>query len=324
MPHIERVTEKAVVDRGFELWNREHPAFHIGDRFIDQHVYAPHDFVSVSAWGVSDEGGELIGFLLAKRLRNEIPSYAGPETGWISLLAVAGDRSDSEEIGVELLTTAEDSLAGPGVETITFGKDIQNFLAGLPKSLQTQYDPILSAAGYEQGASVYDVTRDISTFERPDRVADTLASVDVRVRRLEPEDTDTLLGFLADQFPGRWHYSAELASRLPGGIQQYWGVWEGDSLVGFAGTRRCDAAVVGSNLIWGPQLADRYCALGPIGVHENARGNGYGLAMMAHVIETFRDEGYTQMIIDWTTIIDYYAKFGFEPFVEYIDYTKTL
>lgn len=323
MVRTDRLTRKDDVLAGFELWNAQHPDFHIDDRFVEQNVYTPSDGVASAAWGVRD-GGELIGFALAKHLTAEIPHYAGPETGWVSLMAIDGDRPDFETLGADLLGVAESHLAARGVTQVSVGTDVKHFLPGLPNSLVDRYGPLLETAGYDVGSSVYDVARDITDFERPDRVSDTRADAELLVRPLDPEDTDVLLGFLADQFPGRWHYSADNARQIPGGIQDYWGVWKGDALVAFAETDRCDAPAPGSNLLWGSRLSDRYCALGPIGVHEDERGNGYGLALISEAIESFREQGYTHMIIDWTTIVDYYAKLGFEPFLEYVNFSKRL
>ena len=315
---VEPLVDAKDVAAGFALWNDEHPAFYIDDRYVDRTVYAPTDVVAGTAWGVRD-GHDLVGFAFAKRLTNEIPGYAGPETGWISLLALRDDRVHA---GEELLSTATNDLADRGVERIHVGKDVQHLLAGLPARLADRYHSVLSASGYERGESVYDVGRDITAFDRPPRVAATLAADEVVVRRLDRRDTSALGSLLADQFPGRWQYGGDRARRIPGGIEAYWGVWKAGELVGFARTSRCDGPVPRSQLTFGDRVADRYCGLGPIGVHEDARGNGFGLALLSRAIESLRDDGYPYMIIDWTTILAYYGKLGFEPILEYVGYTN--
>jgi len=45
---------------------------------------------------------------------------------------------------------------------------------------------------------------------------------------------------------------------------------------------------------------------------------------MIRVIQAFQQQGYCHMIIDWTTLVDYYAKLGFKPWIEYITLYKNL
>ena len=323
MARVERWTRREDVLDGIGLWNDQHPDFHVDERFVDRSGSAPVDEITSTAWGVR-EAGEPIGFALVKRLTAEIPDYAGSDAGWLSLFAVDADSDEHARLGAELLSVVEGALADRGVTSVSVGKDPQHVLAGLPKPLVDRYGPLFESAGYDAGGTVVDVARDITTYERPDRVTGPMSDRDLTFRPIDPGETKDLLDFLADQFPGRWRFEADVARRIPGGVRDYWGAWKGGELIAFARTSRSDGPVPRSHLVWGSQFSERCCALGPIGVHEDERGNGYGLALISGAIESLRDKGYTHMIIDWTTKVDYYAKLGFEPFVEYVAFEKVL
>lgn len=339
---VRRLTDRADVLAGIRLWNECYPAFAIDDRLVAQNVFAPFCGVDVAAWGVHADGdadgdpdADLVGFALGKTLVRELPDYLGPEWGWISLLVVDPDFDDSDdddpgaddpdEIARDLLSAVEADLAETGVEHLRFGGDPQNFLAGLPVSLAADLRPVLLDAGFEPGRTVYDLASDVTTFSPPARVV-TLREqgVDLIVERVAPDHEDDLLDFLAEQFPGRWHYEAEEISRLPGGISDYWVLRHGGSVVGFARTNRPNSAFRGPNANWGWRLGENFGGLGPLGIHEDWRGRGWGLFMLSEVVEGLRDDGIEHVVIDWTTILDYYGKLGFEPWLEYEVFAKEL
>ena len=317
-----RLTDWADARAGIDRWNDRHPEFAIDDRLVAQNVYAPFDGLTVAAWG-SYAGDDLVGFALGKTLTRAIPNYAGPERGWISLLAVDSGAGDPRGVAADLLETAEADLAATGVETIRFGGDPQNFLTGLPTDLVDDYRPHLTDADFERERTVYDLASDISGFEPPESVEAVRANEDdLAVERVAPDHAADLLAFLADQFPGRWRYEAENIDRIPGGIADYWVLRHAGSVVGFARTNAPESAYRGPNANWGWRLGDDYCGLGPLGVHEDCRGRRWGLFMLSRIIETLRDEGVEHVVIDWTTLLDYYGRLGFEPWIEYEVFVK--
>ena len=58
--------------------------------------------------------------------------------------------------------------------------------------------------------------------------------------------------------------------------------------------------------------------LGPIGVSASVRGKGYGGALLDAALCQLRDCGVRGCVIDWTELIDFYAKFSFTPYREYL------
>ncbi|WP_132060667.1 GNAT family N-acetyltransferase [Halorussus amylolyticus] len=322
-----RLTDRERVLAGVERWNDAHPEFEIDERLVEQNVYAPFAGVDVAAWGWYADADESVptGFVLAKTLTRTVHGYAGPDRGWISLLAVDSGADDFRAVGRALLDAAERELANSGVETLRFGGDPQNFLAGLPGSFSDDYADLLADAGYERDGTVYDLERDISGFELPERVERTRALADdLTVERVEARSESDLTRFLEREFPGRWHYEAENVARRPGGVDDYWVLRRGETVVGFARTNAPSSAYCGPNANWGWRLGDAYCGLGPVGIHSEYRGRGWGLFLLATVVESLRDDGYDHVVIDWTGLLDYYAKLGFEPWLEYDVFRKDL
>jgi predicted N-acetyltransferase YhbS len=59
-------------------------------------------------------------------------------------------------------------------------------------------------------------------------------------------------------------------------------------------------------------------------VSQERRGSGYGGALLDTGLSRLRDAGVAGCVIDWTTLLDFYGKFGFKPFRQYEMLAKVL
>ncbi|WP_137287647.1 GNAT family N-acetyltransferase [Halorussus salinisoli] len=308
---------------GVDLWNELHPTIAISRRLATQKLYTPSPGVAVRVWGGFD-GDDLVGFVVAKYLTEPVPGYEDGSQGWISLLAADGTHSDARTLRNELVETAVNVIRDQGIDDIRFGKDVQKFVAGVPKPLNDHYGPPLESSGLTEGGVVADLYQDISTPAAADMVEAYLPTEnDVRVDRVRtPAEEDQLHGFLEREFPGRWASQAATDCRLPGSTRDYWLLWEDSEPVAFARTGTATSPVLSSCTNWTAVFGERYCGLGPIGVAEDARGNARGLTLIANVMATFSGEGYHHMTIDGVVprLYDYYAKLGFQPWLKFVEY----
>lgn len=323
---VRRLTDYAGVREGTDCWNRTYPDFSLPERAVAQNVFAPFDGLDVTAWGAFSDG-KVVAVALGKRLVEQIPDYAGPEQGWVSLFAVDPSVPDRRAVADELLGTVERTFADRGVSRLRFGGDPGQFLPGLPTEFEDLRET-LRDAGFESRGTVHDLQRDIAEFDSGERVAEVGESWPGLTVERVGADADGLCTFLADQFPGRWHYEARNVRRVPGGGDDYWLLRHGEAdgtdetTVGFARTNTPDSTYRGANVNWAGRLDGAVCGLGPLGVHEEYRGRGWGLWMIANIVESYRDVGYDRMVIDWTGLLDYYRKLGFEPWLSYETFVK--
>ena len=312
---VRRLTDHDAIRAGIDCWNRTYPAYSLPERVVTQNVFAPFDGLDVTAWGAFADG-DAVAVALGERLVESVPDYAGPEQGWLSLFAVDSSISDRKAVADDLLGTVARAMADRGVTRLRFGGDPGQFLPGAPSELEDLRE-MLRDAGFEAQKTVYDLQRDITGFDPGERVADVGESwPDLTVERVGASAED-LRAFLADQFPGRWHYEARNVCRVPGGADDYWLLRHDGTAVGFVRANTPDSAYRGANVNWAAHLDGAVCGMGPLGVHESYRGRGWGLWMIAGVVEHYRDAGYDRMVIDWTQHLDFYGKFGFEPWRSY-------
>lgn len=311
-----RLIRKDQISAGIALWNQENPNFQIIPALVAQNIYAPFAGVNSTVWGYY-QGEELVAFLLVKYLTQPIVKSADCTLGWISLLVISSKISDHQFIGQKLIKKAETDLAERSVQKIRFGGDPQNFLPGLPEEMVEKYLPILKKSGYQSTGMEYDLYGDLLAYTPAKKVRELELPADLQARPVVKEEEEKLLQFLQVNFPGRWFYEADNIRRIPGGVEDYWLLWSGSEVAGFVRTNTSESAYLGPNVNWGNRFGDRYCGLGPIGISKGFRGRGWGLYLMDRVIASFKERGFYHMVIDWTGLVDYYAKLGFNPVSKY-------
>jgi len=312
---VEQLTDRGAIRDGISLWNDQHPGLRISDRLV-ANVFAPFSGLDVRCYG-GYAGEELVAFGVLKRLTRSIGGYDPTDTAWLSLFAFDADRG--RPIADELLTTIGETAVEGGAARLRFGGDPQNFVAGVPNTVNPAYRDVLTAAGFaiDTDDVVYDLQRNITEFAPPDAVRATGREWPGLGVERATDHEPALQSFLADQFPGRWHYEAGNICRVPGGPEDYWVLLYEDSVIGFARSNRHDGAYRGANANWGWRLADEHCGIGPLGVHADYRGRGWGLYMICEIVCRLRYAGYESAVIDWTDLPGYYEQLGFERWIAY-------
>ena len=71
-------------------------------------------------------------------------------------------------------------------------------------------------------------------------------------------------------------------------------------------------------------VQQRVCNLRPVGVGRAGQGQGWGRGLMEFSLARLAAWGVRGCVIDWTTLLDFYAKFGFRPLRGYRVLVKEL
>jgi predicted N-acetyltransferase YhbS len=326
--NIRRLTTRERILDCVDLWNDLHPTVPIARRIAEQRVFMSAPSVAVTVWGVfPDSADELAGFVITKHLARSVTGYEVADRGWLSLLAVDPLAVDVDDAGPRLVRHALDALRDQGVERVTVGSDIRKFFPALPVAVRDCYGDVLEEVGFETGATLADLYCDTTTPSSRDRIdRHSDAPHDVTVNRVTPATEDALHEFMRREFPGRWQLQVEANCAHPGGLDDYWIVTNGDEVVAFARTGTADSTVLSACVNWVAKWGPRTCGLGPIGVAESHRGDGYGLLLIATAMAAFREAGYHHMTIDGVApgLRPYYAKLGFDPALEFVAYRSEL
>ncbi len=266
----------------------------------------------VQAGQIAAEAGQPVGFILASTLKGD-ESASPPEAGWVDAIAV-DPAYQRRGVGAALMGWAEAWLAGQGCQRFRLGGNIRPFTAGLPVQLgdETFFNRrgYVGRPGHERS---WDVAHDLRDYVTP---PSALKAAGLTARPAGHGEEEVLLAFLRREFPGRWRFEAEVHLQDGGRISDYVLLWSERGVDGF-----CQLTYEDSrrplDRFFPRGLPRPWGQLGSVGVSWDRHGKGYGAVMMDAALRHMRDAGIRGCVIDWTSIVDFYGKFGFKPFREY-------
>lgn len=257
-----------------------------------------------------------IGFVLTKLWRGDYPGcerFAGQ--GWIALLAVA-PQAWRQGVGRSLLAGAHARLRARGVDRVALGGSFHHVMPGVPAAW-ADARAFFAAMGYAEGQEVWDVRRDLRSG--PELPA-APPPAGVTLRPYTPGEEPALEAFLRASFPGRWARDTMQALATGRPIGDVMGAFRDGHPLGFAWTHP-----PGSEGAWRwAGFEEEMAALGPIGIAETERGSGLGLALLVAGLRALRDRGAGPTVIDWTDLLDFYARAGFAPWLRYVQARRNL
>jgi GNAT superfamily N-acetyltransferase len=250
---------------------------------------------------------QLSGFVLTRRFRDLINNpdmQINAKIGWISALVVA-KAYRKQGIGTALLQKAEENLVG--VTKIRLGGDVGHFFPGVPAELPTRF---FEKRGYEFETQLHsDLHRSLHDWQTQPEPAG-VKSGEYYFRQGKPGEEIAIIEFLAKAFPGRWRYKIALDFAQNVSPEDITLLKRHDhSIAGFLECRHVQSA----NLV--PTLAfankPTWGGIGPLGVDSTVRGGGLGLGIIAYATDYLKSLGVTDIIIDWTSLVDFYGKLGY-------------
>lgn len=310
------------VDALCELWEQE-----LGDRFpmrpelMRQNSFEDQNVLQAGSWIAIDSASNApVGFVVAKCWQELLDIQLGNGIGWLQVLLVAKSYR-GQGIGRELLARAEGALRERGMEKILLGRDPYHYFPGIPE----ESDDVI--AWFErQGYSSEDRLEHDLLGQYPEQ-QEELALPEVpnhRFRLLTRADQDSFLAFLHRCFPGRWEYEAIHYFQRGGTGREFVVVEQDGEILGFCRINDADSPFIAQNVYWAPLLQEGLGGVGPLGVDAKHRGRGLGLAIVEAGIVTLRQRGISNIVIDWTTLVDFYAKLGYHSWKRYAKYGKAL
>lgn len=301
-----------------DLWSRFYPAPYAVDadllrlNTVDSPLFD---------WGASIillDGTEPTAFVAIKKSAATLFRGPDPDTAHLSTIAY---RSPAD--AVDLLAYAKRILVNRGLYRLTFGQDHRHFFPGCPEECGGLRD-FLTVEGFTQGSDQVDLERDLADYQPPAGTLDPLDGMVTSVRSIRESDLDSLGRFFDREFPGRWRYDTFQKIAAEGRSDFVYGLFVDGEVEGFALTQDWTHAMPIAGGVWRADLGSEWGSLGPIGVSKRVRGRKLGDALLAASLAGLRDRGARRSIIDWTTLVDFYGKHGFDVTRRYQSFSLSL
>ncbi len=254
-------------------------------------------------WGASsiyERDGRVIGFAFIKR-----PSSSLYRVGDIDQYHLSAVAYSEPGVCGDLISDVRQLLTDRGASRLVFGQDNNHFFPGCPKDFP-KLKEFLEIEGFTDHGTQVDMERDLSDFSYS-----ASAIPGDRVEVLSKGAIMELEGFLQREFPGRWHHDTLLKVRQDG-PECVAVLYCGQRIEGFALIQDSSNRYPIGGAVWQEDLGPNWGSLGPIGVSKAVRGSGRGGFLLGSALQILKDRGCRQTIIDWTTLTEFYGKFGFE------------
>ncbi len=314
--------DELYLDALCELWNQE-----LGERFpmrpelFQQNSFADKNVLQAGSWIAIDSATRRpAGFAVAKCWQEKLDVQLGKGVGWIQVLLVDHEFR-GQGIGGELLTRAERALQQRGVQKIWLGRDPYHYFPGIPDE-STAVKDWFAARGY---SLLEPLENDLLCRYAAEEEASPLPQVsDGCFRLLTQADKEAFLAFLHRCFPGRWEYEAIHYFQRGGTGREFVVLERQKEIVGFCRINDANSPFIAQNVYWSPLFEQELGGIGPLGIDPAHRGSGLGLAIVQAGIAMLRKRGVRQIVIDWTALMNFYAKLGYSSWKQYAKYSKEL
>ena len=306
---------------GPEIFNLYQTIF--GDRWplrydLFRRVTSDHPFYRMGDHYVAGVSGRLVGFAATQVLRPETKPNA---QGGIQMIFVAPDQR-RQGIGRALVNNALDWLKKAGMKSALLGgAGMLRLWPGIPEEFPDS-KKFFKKMGWEKFNRCCDLVRDVRNYQIPPSLLQLMDQEEVDLHPACAEEIPAILEFERQQFPG-WYREYAYKTAL-GEHAEILVAWQKEK--GVVGTLLMfspGSKLLSVNLVWKLLLGEDVGGLGAVGVHEDERGRGIGLALVSWGTEVLMQRGVRNAVIDWTGLVDFYGKAGYKPWRWYATSSKT-
>jgi GNAT superfamily N-acetyltransferase len=259
--------------------------------------------------------GETVGFVLVCAVTDD-PSIT---LGWVSAIAVQ-PWAQGQGIGSELLAWAEGWLKEKGCKRIRIGGNLRPFLPGLPYAMR-ENAIFFEKRSYQSPSRQpyeYDIARSLKEYKP---LYPKPAHTDLSP--MQPGEEHLLLKFLGREFPGRWEFEAKEFIKNGGRASDYLLLRVNGVVHG-----ACQLTLEDSDRpverFYPQRLSSPWGQFGSLGLSKAVRGQGLGGYLIDATAIHMQSLGVDGCVIDWTSLVGLYGKFGFKVYNQYMSLFKNL
>ena len=286
----------------YQIWNAEYGNIYpisaeLFNRNIEN-IYEKASYVAV-------DDGKLIGFVIGKVWHDVYKIKGYDEIGWISLIYVT-PKYRKQGIGTKLLSMCENALIEYGVSIINLGKDYNNYFPGLPIDL-VKIQPWFQKRGYE------------FTYQTHDLISRTNKKIGIKNNNFkfisaDKINKDLVIKFIESCWPGRWTKEAiDYYNNGGNGNEYLVCINDKNEICAFSKVCYPTTSIkhISNSHTWRARF-EALGGIGPLGVAPSYRGMHLGYDIVAASVNALVEAGVSDIIIDWTGLLDFYRKLGFE------------
>ncbi|GIN70250.1 hypothetical protein J14TS2_07250 [Bacillus sp. J14TS2] len=255
---------------------------------------------------IAEIDNHIVGFIITG-----ISSTNNPRPRGSVVLIIVNQLDQGKGIGKKLLSIGERHLHSQGVVDIQLGAGANAyFWPGVPENLPHAIS-FFEKCDWKYSEDSVDLIGNLNEVRLPSNV---YINTDIRIEESSESDINELLVFEQKNFPNWSDYF------------QYYAQQNAYEDILLAKSKNGD--IIGSVLLFGNGKAgDRFkwkrlisgqvAGFGALGVKEDFRENGIGMAIALRATETLSQRGFEYSYLGWTWLTDWYGKLGYQVWSSY-------
>ena len=306
-----KIKEYSNHDKIIELWNNEYGfIFPISNELFERNLSNAYDEGSL----VVLIDNNPVAFIISKIWSDEYNINGYDEIGWINLIYVH-PKYRKQGIGTKLIETIESEFKKLNKKIYYIGRDYLNYFPALPHDLKNSLE-WFKKRGYETSYSTYDLICHNKELK-------PIVNKELEFRPATVFDKEILIEFMKKNWPGRWTKEAVDYFNNGGTGSEYLLCVLDNKVIAFAKVCYPDTNIllISYSHTWRNRF-DALGGIGPLGVDKEYRGRHLGHDIVAFAKNTLLEKNVSDIIIDWTGLLDFYRPFGFEVWKSYYYLTK--
>ena len=290
-----------------ELWNREMGEIYPINR--ESFEYNVTKYKAGKYFGVKaiDED-KIVGFIILKTFDDPYLSSLN-DSLFISLLYVS-KKYRRRGIGSFLVDYAlkiykEDDR----FNSLWLGKEIHNFVPGIPCEFDNVSDVFFERRGFTSVRYTHDlINRKLETYE--------IRNKEVKYEIIDKTRKDELISFIERNGWKRWAYEVREEFENDEDNKCYLVGLIDNKIVSFSKVNDLNNGRNSYNMMWKDRF-NNLGGIGPLGVDKEYRGKKIGGDIIKEAVNTLIRRGVSEIMIDWTGLMELYSKYGFEVWKMY-------
>lgn len=308
---IIKLNEYLEHDKIIKLWNDEYGfIFPISNELFQRNISNAYTNASL----VVIINNEPIAFCISKIWNEQYIINGYDDIGWINLIYVH-PKFRKQGIGTKLLETIESEFKKLNKSTYYVGRDYLNFFPALPHDLKNSLE-WFKKRGYETSYSTYDLI-----CKNKEIIPIVNKQLEYRCGTID--DKNNIIDFMNRNWPGRW--TKEVVDYFDNGGtgREYLLCLKDNKIIAFSKVcyPNTNIILISYSHTWRNKF-NALGGIGPLGVDKEYRGCHIGHDIVAYAKNILLDHSVTDIIIDWTGLLDFYRPFGFEVWKSYYYLTK--
>ncbi len=313
---LTKLKELSNYDELIRLWNQEYQNIYPITKELWMRNIENIDYDASFVAYIKDE---IVGFILGKTWNDEylIESYLN--VGWVSLIFVKKSER-KKKIGTTLLNECFNAFNLKNKKIVYLGKDVHNFFPGLPVDFSKNI-PFFEKNGFKYSYQTFDLIR-----RNEEKLPLKNINCGFTFRKANLLDKDEIIKFINKNWPGRWTYEAiEYFNKGGNGNEYLLSINNQNEICAFVKVCYPNTNInhISNSFTWYKRF-DALGGIGPLGVTPSYRGRHLGYDIVAYAVNILIDEQASDLIIDWTGLLEFYRTLGFEVWKSYYYLTKKI